>query len=60
MQRISMCILVSALFLLGACGQKGPLYLPGDPSQVQTDLPSQINEAAEEAAADDDDTEDDQ
>ena len=25
--------------LLGACGQKGPLYLPGDPSEIQTEIP---------------------
>ncbi len=27
------------LFALAACGQKGPLYLPGDPSQIQTEVP---------------------
>lgn len=25
--------------LLAACGQKGPLYLPGDPSEIQTEIP---------------------
>jgi predicted small lipoprotein YifL len=25
--------------LLSGCGQKGPLYLPGDPSEVQTEIP---------------------
>jgi len=25
--------------ILAACGQKGPLYLPGDPSQIQTEIP---------------------
>jgi len=23
-------------FALGACGQSGPLYVPGDPSEIQT------------------------
>jgi predicted small lipoprotein YifL len=30
-----------AALLLGACGQKGPLYLPGDPSEIQTGIPPQ-------------------
>lgn len=25
--------------MLAACGQKGPLYLPGDPSEIQTEIP---------------------
>jgi predicted small lipoprotein YifL len=37
---------------LGACGQKGPLYLPGDPSEIQTEIPPQ---PAEPDAADDPD-----
>ncbi len=34
----SITILVALLFSLGllsACGQSGPLYVPGDPSSVQ-------------------------
>ena len=23
-------------FVLGACGQSGPLYVPGDPSEIRT------------------------
>ena len=30
---LSMLLLV---FALGACGQSGPLYVPGDPSEIQT------------------------
>ena len=30
-----------SILLLAACGQKGPLYLPGNPSQIQTDIPRQ-------------------
>lgn len=28
-----------AALLLAACGQKGPLYLPGDPSEIRTEIP---------------------
>ncbi len=35
---------LSALLLVvcttAACGQRGPLMLPGDPSSVQTEIPS--------------------
>lgn len=31
--------LVACLFLLAGCGQKGPLYLPGDPSEMHTEIP---------------------
>lgn len=31
--------LISTL-LLAACGQKGPLFLPGNPTEVRTDVPS--------------------
>lgn len=29
-----------ALLLLSACGQKGPLFLPGNPDEVRSDVPS--------------------
>ena len=32
------------IFVLAGCGQKGPLFLPGDPSQMQT-----VEAAQEEA-----------
>ena len=35
------------IFALAACGQSGPLYLPGDPSEV-TNLPTQLPESAPE------------
>jgi len=45
------------MFALAGCGQSGPLYLPGDPSEVQS-LPSEISLPAEEEddEADDDGT----
>ncbi|MCI0518143.1 MAG: lipoprotein [Woeseiaceae bacterium] len=36
-----------ALPTLGGCGQKGPLYLPGNPSEIQTEVPKQ--ESAQES-----------
>lgn len=34
-------------FALGACGQSGPLYVPGDPSSIQT--PPETPETEEES-----------
>ena len=33
------CLLLATL-ALSACGQKGPLYLPGDPNQVRSEVPT--------------------
>jgi predicted small lipoprotein YifL len=46
-----------AALTLGSCGQKGPLYLPGDPSEIQTEIPP---EPAEPAPAEDPDETDDE
>ncbi len=46
-------VLLCSIFAIAACGQKGPLFLPGDPSKIQTEVPAQ--EAVEE---DDDETDD--
>ncbi len=32
-------VLTACLVLVAGCGQKGPLYLPGDPSEMQTEIP---------------------
>lgn len=32
----SIVVLLLSLACLSACGQKGPLFLPGNPSQIQT------------------------
>ena len=29
-----------ALVFVAACGQKGPLYLPGNPSEMKTEVPA--------------------
>jgi predicted small lipoprotein YifL len=46
-------VILSLLFVVG-CGQKGPLYLPGDPSAVSTDLPAQP--AGEQESNEEEDT----
>lgn len=35
-----LALLLALLFAAG-CGQKGPLYLPGDPSEIKMDVPRQ-------------------
>jgi len=52
--RIALAALLLILSLVG-CGQSGPLYLPGDPSEVQN-LPTRVPELPED---DEDDDEDD-
>ena len=45
---------LAGVFLLSACGQKGPLYLPGNPSEMKTEVPK------EQAPEDDNKNEDDE
>ncbi len=42
------------LLFLSACGQTGPLFLPGDPSTIQTTVPQQ-QPAIDESEEDDED-----
>ena len=56
-----LCGSLMLLLLLAACGQSGPLYLPGNPSEVQS-LPTQLPETPppeEEAEEDEDVRQDD-
>jgi predicted small lipoprotein YifL len=41
-------VLLACLVVTG-CGQKGPLFLPGDRSELQTELPPLDRDALEEA-----------
>jgi len=53
-------ILIASLFgvvLLAACGQKGPLFLPGTPSTISTPVPAQQPAPVEESAEEDDNKE---
>lgn len=52
----STIILLLFLAFLSACGQKGPLFLPGNPSTLQS-LPTAEQMQQETAAADDEDDE---
>ena len=40
------------LFLLGACGQSGPLYIPGNPSKIEQPPPAAESTAEEKEAED--------
>ena len=53
-----MIILLIAFALLSACGQKGPLFLPGNPSTLQT-IPTAEQMQQEIEAKDEDEDEDD-
>lgn len=37
-----------SVFAITACGQKGPLFLPGNPSEVQSEVPRQDQPQDEE------------
>ena len=48
------------IFALAACGQKGPLFLPGDPSQMQTIEAAQEEAPREEEEEEEDDKKDEE
>jgi len=50
--KISLASLLLIFFLVG-CGQSGPLYPPGDPSEIQN-LPSQLPQTTEQETDEDD------
>lgn len=58
MRCIAFIVLFFSLALFAGCGQKGPLYLPGDPSQVKTDLPTQ--QSGQEDGDEEEDEKDDE
>ncbi len=49
--------LVLGLLFAAGCGQKGPLYLPGDPSLIKTEVPPPDQNQTEE---DDEDKEEEE
>ena len=53
--KLSGTVVLSLFFVVG-CGQKGPLYLPGDPSAVKTDIPAQPAGEQESNEEEDDET----
>jgi len=48
----SFALIFLSLALLSACGQTGPLFLPGNPSQIQTNTPAE--QSTEETEEDED------
>lgn len=50
---------LAPVLLLGGCGQKGPLYLPGNPSEIRTEVPEQNAPAAEQSIEDQTDEDED-
>ena len=47
MTRLILLIAAISCFALVGCGQSGPLYLPGDPSEIR-DAPRPVENADEE------------
>ena len=50
-------LLILTFAFLSACGQKGPLFLPGDPSEVRTTTPQQQQQPQTEENEEDDEDE---
>ncbi|MGB5624369.1 MAG: lipoprotein [Woeseiaceae bacterium] len=46
------CAAISLVFLFSGCGQSGPLYLPGDPSRIETLPPAPADTEEEEKEED--------
>ena len=57
-QSKSLVILLFSLLLIAACGQKGPLFLPGDTNQISTSIPAQQTAPVEQVEEDKDDEDD--
>jgi len=60
MKRLSI-LLATLLFIVAGCGQSGPLYLSGNPSEVQVQPPAAASSAestAEEEQEEDGDDDD--
>ena len=55
----SMFALLFGLVLATGCGQKGPLFLPGDPGAMQSSVPGQVtSEQTNDGSGDEDEDED--
>jgi predicted small lipoprotein YifL len=57
-QTKSLVIFLFSLLLIAACGQKGPLFLPGDTNQISTSMPEQQQSVPVEEEDKDDDEDD--
>jgi predicted small lipoprotein YifL len=54
MKRLILLIAAISCFALFGCGQSGPLYLPGNPSEIRS-APQPVQEADENEDEDGDD-----
>ncbi len=54
-----LCGLLVLLAMTAGCGQKAPLFLPGDPAAVKSDVPGQYKSEPSPNESDDTDDEDD-
>ena len=54
MTRLILSLVAFSCFALFGCGQSGPLYLPGDPSEIR-DAPRPVENADDEEDEDGDD-----
>ena len=54
---ISLLAAIIGLFFLAGCGQSGPLYLPGDPSEIKN-APRPAESTAEDEEEEDEADED--
>lgn len=57
-QTKSLVIFLFSLLLIAACGQTGPLFLPGDTNQISTSMPEQQQSVPVEEEDKDDDEDD--
>lgn len=57
MTRLTILLAAIIAFGLAGCGQSGPLYLPGDPSEIR-DAPRPAESTAEEEEEEDEADED--
>jgi predicted small lipoprotein YifL len=51
---------LAPVILFSGCGQKGPLFLPGNPSEIRTEVPEQNAPTAEQQIDDEADKDDDE
>jgi predicted small lipoprotein YifL len=57
-QSKSLVIFLFSLLLIAACGQKGPLFMPGDTNQISTSMPATQTAPVERVEEDKDDEDD--
>ena len=51
--RLLLLLALGSIIVSAGCGQKGPLYLPGDPSEMQPISPASAGEQEDAEATDD-------